>query len=242
MRFSLCCSLGICWPVVLIKHQSQWQGLQPRVDPSHAPDSWRVYGWGHSQLRSPHSLSHFQSRLWKSSGALPRKDIVYLLNDLLLKKIYPGALQLHSRLPYADAEQAPPYSSGAQPAWTSCETFLTCSPAEREGRAPAPTFPGSSELLSFPGGNDLHTWPQRTEKNLTKEIPDLRGVRLGNTFLQLPGGAGHVTLLCGQLTACQSTSKLERLLCFLKRDCFRELKVSSSLNLPEHGMIGTING
>lgn len=154
----------------------------------------------------------------------------------------PGALQRHSRLPYADAEQAPPYSSGAQPAWTSCETFLTCSPAEREGRAPAPTFPGSSELLSFPGGNDLHTWPQRTEKNLTKEIPDLRGVRLGNTFLQLPGGAGHVTLLCGQLTACQSTSKLERLLCFLKRDCFRELKVSSSLNLPEHGMIGTING
>ena len=37
-------------------------------------------------------------------------------------------------------------------------------------------------------------------------------------------------------------SPLERLLCILKRDCFRELKVSSSLNLPEHGMIGTVNG
>lgn len=108
----------------------------------------------------------------------------------------PGALQRHSRLPSAEAEPAPPYSSGAQPAWTSCATFLTCSPAESEGRAPAPTFPGSSGLLSFPGGNDLHTWPQRTEKNLTKEIPDLRGVRLGNTFLQLPGK--HLPSAAGQ--------------------------------------------
>lgn len=153
-----------------------------------------------------------------------------------------GAPQPHSRLPSADAQPAPPYSSGAQPAWTSCTTFLTCSPAGRGGRAPAPTFPGSSGLLSFPGGNDPHTWPRRTEKNLTAEIPDLRGGRLGNTFLPLPGSAGHVTLLCGQQAPCQSTSKLERLLCILKRDCFKELKVSLSLNLPEHGMIGTVNG
>ena len=82
-HLSFCRSLGICWPVALIKHQSQWQELQPGVDTSSAPYSWRECGCGHSKLRNPPSLSHFQSRLWKSPGALPRRDVIHLLNCLL---------------------------------------------------------------------------------------------------------------------------------------------------------------
>lgn len=63
--------------------------------------------------------------------------------------------------------------------------LFTCG---KRGQASCTHVPRLVRALSFPGGNDPHTWPQRTEKNLTTEIPDLRGGRLGK---HLPPAAGQ---------------------------------------------------